>query len=104
GAPSVTASSTRTFQAQGNCNIPVGAKAVFADVIAVGPTGTGDIRLYPSNASSPTVATVCFDAGESAIGNGVILPLGPTIPDLALWANPSTGTLDVVIEVFGYFQ
>ncbi|HEY2294794.1 MAG TPA: PKD domain-containing protein [Thermoanaerobaculia bacterium] len=104
GAPSVTASSTRTFQAQGNCNIPVGAKAVFADVIAVGPTGTGDIRLYPANTSAPVVATVCFDAGESAIGNGVILSLGPTIPDLALWANPATGTLDVVIEVFGYFQ
>jgi PKD repeat protein len=103
GAPSVTAGSTRTFQVQGNCNVPVGAKAVFANVLAVGATGTGDIRVYPSDASTPVVATTCFDAGESAVGNGTIVPLAPSLPDLALYANPSTGNLDVVIEVFGYF-
>jgi hypothetical protein len=104
GAPSVTAGSTRTFQVQGNCNVPVGAQAVFVDTIAIGPTGTGDLRLYPSNASAPVVATVCFDAGEAAVANGTIVPLAPTIPDLKMQANPSTGNLDVVIEVFGYFQ
>jgi PKD repeat protein len=103
GAPSVTAGSTRMFQIQGNCNVPVGAKAVFADVIAVGAGGTGDIRVYPSDASTPVVATTCFDAGESAVGNGTIVPLASSLPDLALYANPSTGTLDVLIEVFGYF-
>jgi|GEM_PF-2351390 len=104
GGPSLTGGSTRTFQLQGNCNVPVGAKAVFLNVVALGATATGDIRLYASNAAAPAVGTLSFDIGESALGNGAIVPLGTTIPDLALQVSPFTGGLNLILDVFGYFE
>jgi PKD repeat protein len=104
GGPSITGGSTRTFQIQGNCNVPVGAKAVFLNAVALGATGTFDVRLYPSSGAAPAVGTLSFDNGESAVGNGTIVPLATSIPDLKLTASPSTGTVDVIVDVFGYFQ
>lgn len=49
-----------------------------------------------------------FNAGEPALGNGAIVPLTATTPDLGPYAKagpiPGTGTVNVVIDVTGYFE
>jgi len=56
----------------------------------------------------PTVSNLNFKAGEPALGNGAIVPLAATTPDLGLYAKagpiPGTGTVHIVIDVTGYFQ
>jgi hypothetical protein len=54
------------------------------------------------------VSNLNFAAGEPALGNGAIVPLGATLPDLNVYAKagpiPGPGTVHVVIDVTGYFQ
>lgn len=103
----LAAATTRDFTVQGVCGIPSGAAAVVVNVTVVGPTQTGFLTLYPSNlASPPLVATLTFNAGEPALGNGAIVPLKATTPDLrAVYGiGGGTATTHVVIDATGYFQ
>jgi len=98
----------RTFGIQGVCGIPAGAKAVSLNLTAVGPTGAGYLTLYPSGMAKPTVSTVNFVAGDSAIPNGAIVPLGSAATfsgaDLHVFAYAGGGTVHVILDVSGYFQ
>ncbi len=103
----MTAGATRDFTVQGVCGIPGGAAAVVVNVTVVGPTQTGFVTLYPSDLGSPPlVATLTFNAGEPALGNGAIVPLKATTPDLrAVYGiGGGTATTHVVIDATGYFQ
>ncbi len=103
----MTAGATRDFTVQGVCGIPSGAAAVVVNVTVVGPTQTGFLTLYPSDLGSPPlVATLTFNAGEPALGNGAIVPLRATTPDLrAVYGiGGGTATTHVVIDATGYFQ
>ena len=67
------------------------------------------MTLYPSDVALPTVSSVNFAAGESAIGNGAIVPLAPsaTFPlDLSVFAfvNGASGQVHMVLDVTGYFM
>ena len=95
-----------TLQIQGNCGVPVGAKAVVVRLVVSGPTSGGDLSVYPSNLSLPLVSTVKFDAGEPGLSMGTIVPLSTLSEDLAVTAGQMTagGTVGVAIDVFGYFQ
>ena len=113
GGPILTQGSTRSFPVQGLCAVPPGAKAVSVNVTAVGPTGPGYLTLFPAGITQPTVSSLNFNAGEPAIGNGALVPLGPsdgsgTCPagcDLSVYARVSpTGTVHMVLDVTGYFQ
>ena len=108
GSPIVGTGTTRTFTAQGNCAVPAGAAAVTINSTAVGPTGVGFLTLFPTGITVPTVSNLNFNAGEPALGNGAIVPLAATTPDLSLYAKvgpvTGTGTAHVVIDVTGYFQ
>ncbi len=104
GAPSLAAATSRTFQIQGNCGVPqaAGVKAVALDITVVNAPAAGFLTAYPSNSGMPGVSTLNFAAG-STLGNGAIVPVQPnSTSDLTLIAN--TGPLDVIVDVFGYFE
>jgi hypothetical protein len=107
GSPIVTNNTTRNFTVQGNCGVPAGAAAVTINSTAIGPTGAGFLTLFPSGITPPTVSNLNFNAGEPALGNGAIVPLAATTPDLGLYAKSGplagAGTVHVVIDVTGYF-
>jgi hypothetical protein len=115
GGPKLLGQQTRTFPVQGLCNVPVGAVAVSVNVTAVGPNGAGFLTLFPTGGSLPVVSTVNFVAGEPALANGAIVPLGTysaTAPfDRSIYsrivgpgAGESGGYMDMVLDVTGYFQ
>lgn len=100
---------TRAFVVQGVCGVPVGAKAVSVNITAVGPTNAGYLTAYPTGITRPVVASLTFNAGESAIGNGGIVPLADQAThasDMTIFARVigGGGTTNVVIDVTGYFQ
>jgi hypothetical protein len=98
-------SAPRNFTIQGVCGVPVGADAVSINVTAVGPTGLGFLTLFPAGSTQPTVSNINYNAGEPALGNGAIVPLGAAVPDLSVFTRVSGGgTTHMVIDVTGYFQ
>ena len=100
-------SADRSFQVQGVCAVPSGAKAVSLNVTVVATGGGGYLTLYPSNVTRPTnVSTINFVRGD-VVANGAIVPLGPMgappNADLRVFAGTG-GNVDVILDVSGYFQ
>jgi hypothetical protein len=103
----MTPSADRTFQVQGLCGVPNGAKAAALNVTVVaGPTSAGFFTLYPNGIDRPRVSTVNFAAND-VVANGAIVPLGAAgaapNADLRVFDGAS-GTAHVILDVTGYFQ
>ncbi|MFY9822508.1 MAG: hypothetical protein WAM82_14075 [Thermoanaerobaculia bacterium] len=110
GGPALTANVTRRFRMQGNCGVPVGAKAVSLNVTIVQPGSAGWMGVYPASGFSGT-STINFSAGEFALANGAIVPVSAVVAstdlDLAVfWSNYSgtAPTANVLLDITGYFQ
>jgi len=110
GGPALTYPGTRprVFQIQGNCGVPNGSAAVTINVTIVspnmtGPSGGGFLTLYPPSQPLPNVSTIDFSNSDSSLANGAIVPLDVAPNDLAVWLG-GVGTVNVVIDVTGYFQ
>jgi|RhiMethySRZTD1v2_1073278.scaffolds.fasta_scaffold542887_1 hypothetical protein len=92
---------------QGNCGIPVGAKAVTLNATLVSPTREGFLSLWPAGGAFPTVSTLNFNAGEPALANGAIVPVASPLvggKDIAVAIGmQAAGTAHVIIDVTGYF-
>jgi len=115
GGPILAEGTTRNFPIQGLCGVPAGAKAVALNVTVVGPNGNGYLKLYPVGIAQPPVSTINFNAGEPALANGALVPLGPSDgsgcpsacpADLAVYAKVAVagGTVHMVVDVTGFFQ
>ena len=98
---------------QGNCLVPVGAKALTVNLTVVKPPkqatlAGGYLSMYPTGNSEPLVASINFAAGTTALANGAIVPVADQSlfpKDLTVKAALSGGgKVDVVIDVTGYFQ
>lgn len=104
----MTDQETRTFEIQGVCSVPVGAKAVAVNLTAVAPTGIGYLTLFPSGITRPVVSSLNYSAGEPALANGAIVPLADESTydeDVSVFAKvEGGGTVDVLIDVTGYFE
>ncbi len=105
GGPALSANSGRTFPVSGLCSIPGTAKAVAVIVVAVAPSDSGDIRLFPAGGTAPITSAINFRLGLTRANNAVI-PLGTSGQVSAFCDMPvgSTGSTHFVIDVYGYFQ
>jgi hypothetical protein len=106
-APALQGKTSRDFQVQGKCGIPVNAKAVALNATIVNPQTEGYITLYPSGITRPTTANLNFKANEPALGNGAIVPLSTNALDLSVYlllaGNPGQFTANLVVDGTGYF-
>jgi hypothetical protein len=111
----LTSGVEKVYPIQGNCGVPVGAKAVTLNVTAVTPTNQGRFTVYPSGIPTPTVSTINFPVGTTALANGAIVPISagvacatftPSTCDLAVmpFVVPGTGQVHLVLDITGYFQ
>jgi hypothetical protein len=106
GGPILAGDTVRSFPITGTCGIPAGAQAAVLNVVIVGPSGGGNLRVWPYNTTMPLVATINFDPLEPAIANGAIVPLSAD-PSLQVSVYPAMGagqTTHLVIDATGYFQ
>ena len=111
----LTSDVEKVYPVQGNCGVPVGAKAATLNVTAVMPTNQGRFTVYPSGISTPGVSTINFPPGTGALANGAIVPLStgvacpagyvPSTCDFAVMPFVvGTGQVHLVLDVTGYFE
>jgi hypothetical protein len=102
---------TRTFQISGTvtgvptpCGIPTGADAVSFQFTIVSPNTNGNLIAWPAGGAVPTISVLNWSAGETALGNGTIVPLSAG-GALSVRINAAAGSAvgHLVIDVNGYF-
>jgi hypothetical protein len=87
----------------GVCGIPAEATAVSLNVTVVNPGAAGFLTLYPPGVPRPITSTINFQPGQVR-GNNAILPLAGMPPGLAVYYGAASGTVDVILDVNGYFR
>lgn len=106
-APAILPHETRSFTVQGVCGIPSNAKAVVLNATIINPTTDGYITIFPSNVAKPVAANLTYRAGEPALGNGAIVALAPTLPDLKVYVFLSAAVpganAHLALDTTGYF-
>ena len=101
GGPSLQAGATRDFPVAAVCGVPATALAVALNVTAVGATSAAEIRLGEGGLPAPETTTVRVRPGMTRAGS-VISRLGAG-GRLAVQAILEGGTVDLVVDVSGYF-
>ena len=105
GGPPLQANAARSFSVSGLCGIPADARAVVLNATAVNPSEAGNLRLYPAGQAAPLASALNFTAGLTRANNAIV-PLG-TAGQVAVqcdMAPGSSGSTNLVLDVFGYFK
>lgn len=89
---------TLTFNATTGIEGPVNAVALT--ITAVSPTGAGWLTVYPATGTAPLASTVNFTPGRTT-PNSTILQVGAD--GMVDVYNGSTGTVDVLADLTGYW-
>src|SRR5262249_51854973 len=119
GGGIIPAGGSRTFRVAGaltgqggagDCQVPFPrAKAVYINVVAVGPSGNGYLTVYPYPlpVPLPLVSTINFSTGQRS-ANGALVPICDaasadcTQGDISVNMGPASS--HIVIDVTGYLQ
>jgi hypothetical protein len=100
----------RVFQISGSvagvplpCGIPLTARAVSFQFTIVTPNSAGNLIAWPSG-PAPTISVLNWSAGETALGNGTVVPLSAS-GTLSVQINAAVGgaTGHLVLDVNGYY-
>ena len=104
-APALSASTTRDFQLQGVCGVPVGAKSVVVNITVATPSGQGHLRLFPSGVALPNISTINFTGSDVALANGAIVTVSTNANDVSVYTFMlgGVGTVHLILDVTGYF-
>lgn len=90
----------RDFAVRGHCGIPTSAKAVSINITVLDATQQSYVALWPSGGTQGS-STINFYPGQQ-LANGAITPLSTNPNDLTLLN--CCGTVNVILDVNGYFQ
>jgi uncharacterized repeat protein (TIGR01451 family) len=100
GGPALQGGVVRTVVIPPTCAVPATAVALSVNIVAVSPSSTGNIRIFPGGGTVPPVSSLNFTAGQTRANNAIV-GLSPTG---SLSIQLSQGTADFVIDVNGYFR
>lgn len=104
GGPALSASQTRAFSLSlATCGVPVGARAISANVTVTGPTAEGYLTLHAADDTTPLASTINFKPGQTRANNAV-LPVSLDGTGGLKVLNGSAGTVHVIVDVNGYYQ
>ena len=106
GATQLMGSATQNITVKGACGVPMTAKVAVINLIAVSPSESGNVTAWAAGTAFPPTTTLVVNTGETAVGNGTIVSLGSSTPDLSVVFGTATGmgSCHLVIDVVGYFQ
>jgi hypothetical protein len=102
GGPALIAGVTRRFTATGHCGIPSTAKALSVNVTTTQTIAAGDLRLFPVGIPMPATSAINYRAHQTRANNAV-MQLG-TDGDLQVFVDQPAGTVQLIVDVNGYFQ
>jgi hypothetical protein len=101
GGPALSANAVRDFVMWGHCGVPSSATAVSINVTITQPSAAGSVRFSPGCAPLG-VSAISYGAGQTRANNAV-LGLGPN-GELTANAVQASGTVQLIIDINGYFQ
>jgi hypothetical protein len=102
GGPALAPQSTRAFFASGSCGVPPWARSISANVTVANAAAAGSLNLFANDQIPPATSVISFDAGQVRANNAIIALASGSGAISA--ANSSPGTVDLIIDVNGYFQ
>lgn len=103
GGPSLMALGSRTIAPLGRCGIPESARALAVNFTVI-PAASGSLKAFPADlASEPSATVIAFTAGRVRANNG-FLRVGEDASGSVRLTNTSNGTLDLIIDVVGFFR
>jgi hypothetical protein len=102
-APAFAAKQRRTLIVTGKCGLPVGAKAISANVTVVGAEVGGELRATGGHLTSTATSMLAIPVTR-ARANNAIIELDPSGAGTIAMVNDSFGTVHVVVDINGYFQ
>jgi Beta-propeller repeat len=102
GAPSLAANTSRSFQVTGRCGIPSSAEAIVLNVTVTDATTPGDIRISPTVSQLPTASAINYRATAARANNGSYAL--STTGELAFRCDQSSGSVNLILDVSGYFE
>ena len=89
----------------GTCGVPLTAKAVSVNLTAVAGASGGSLTLFPGDGSVPNTLTISFNASNNRADNAVMGLASNGDGTLAVKVVlTGGGTVDVVLDVNGYFE
>lgn len=105
GGPSLVGNADRDFPVSASpCGVPASAKAISANVTAVAPAEPGDILVFPGDLADPGVASsLSFRTGLTRAVQSIV-GLAADGTGTVRIRNRAPGTVDVVVDVNGYFE
>jgi len=83
--------------------VPVFASAIAANITVTNPAKPGYITVYPDDQALPSTSVVNF-APSQTIPNATTVGLGGSLTGGVKLHNASTGTTDLIVDVFGYYS
>jgi len=101
GGPAVSQYEDRIVKAVGRCDIPDTARAISLTMTVTQPTAAGGLRLWNPYPGGDDPVGFHYEAGQTRASNAIQV-LSPT-GEFGI-GHYDTGTVDVVIDVNGYFQ
>jgi plastocyanin len=102
GGPSLAAGASRTLLITGQCGVPATASAVSFNFTVTQATADGDLRVIPADQALPLVSTLNWRAGQTR-ANDAVVALGSS-GDILVHVDQAGGTVDLIIDVNGYFE
>ena len=102
GGPALAPGAQRTFTLAGACGVPATARALSVNVTVVAPAAAGDLRLFPADQPVPQSTTLNFAAGQTRTNNATVsLAWGAGTVTVQ---NDAAGTVDLIVDVNGYYR
>jgi hypothetical protein len=103
GGPALQGGTQRDFPLAGQCGIPAAATAISANLTVTSPSGSGDLRLFPSGTPTPAVSSINFNAGRTRANNTLLSVNGAPAGSLTVQCDLPGGTTHFLFDVNGYF-
>jgi len=103
GGP-LSVNQSKTLSVLGLCGIPSTATSIVGNVTAVSPTGGGTLTLAPASAGITNTGSVSFNAGNTRASEALIGLSGTGTRAFTIRAGLTSGSVDVIVDVTGYFQ
>jgi hypothetical protein len=102
GGPALSAGAVRTFVIAGQCGIPSSAQSVAVNITVTQPSSAGFLTVYPAGSAVPLASTINYRAGQTRPNNAVV-SLGHS-GNIAVACGQPSGTVQLILDVSGYFQ
>ena len=105
GGPSIAPAGVvdRSFPVAGACGIPADATTISANVTVTDAFDAGDLLAYPGDGSPTSTSTISFGASQTRANNAHIRLATDGSGTIRI-QNTSPGTVDVILDVTGYYR